>query len=115
MWRAINWKRDLSTDDQNETLTPSDQEFKEHFEAVLNPADTPDHVMDFENVTGHDEVNNAIHVTIPVLDEAIMPAEVLDEAKKMKPDKASGPDGLPRGGCIRVVTHSMALNNYHCV
>ena len=66
VWKAINWKGDLSTDDHNEAAIPSDQEFKEHFEVVLNPVDVPNHIMNFEEVTDHDEVNDAIHV-IPCL------------------------------------------------
>ena len=51
--------------------------------------------MNFEEVTDHDEGNDAIYVAL--LHEVIMPTEVLDQAKEMKPDKASGPDGLPPG------------------
>ena len=35
-------------------------------------------------------------VTIPVLDEAVTPAQV-EQVKRMKVDKACGPDGLPPG------------------
>ena len=97
MWKAINWKGDLSTDDHNEAAIPSDQEFKEHFEVALNPVDVPNYIVNFEEVIDHYEVNDAIHDTMPLLHEVIMPTETLDQAKKMKPDKASGPDGLPPG------------------
>ena len=70
---------------------------------MLNPVDVPNHIMNFEEVTDHDEGNDAIHVAL--LHEVIMPTEVLDQAKEMKPDKASGPDGL------LVVTRSVALNH----
>ena len=36
-------------------------------------------------------------VTIPVLDDPINPAEVECQIKKMKIDKACGPDGLSPG------------------
>lgn len=66
-------------------LCPTDQDFKTHFEAVLNSTD----------VTDYDEHNDTADITIPVLDEPIMPAELMKQIRKMKKYKASGPDGFP--------------------
>lgn len=61
--------------------------FKIHFETVVNPT----------NEAHHDGSLEATDVTIQVLDEPITPAEVQDQSRKMKPDKVSGPDGIPPG------------------
>lgn len=36
-------------------------------------------------------------VSIPVLDCHILPVQVSDQVKNLKPDKASGPEGIPPG------------------
>lgn len=47
--------------------------------------------------TDFDGNNETTDVTIPILDEPITPGEVHEQSRKMKPDKASGPDGIPPG------------------
>ena len=44
-----------------------------------------------------DVVDVNTEVTIPVLDELISPAQIKQQVRKMKVDKACGPDGLPPG------------------
>lgn len=84
VWKAISWKGDFETDKSNEAC-PSDDEFKIHFERVLNPAPVPP------------PLHVSTQVTIPVLDEPITPIEVECQIKRLKSDKACGPDGLSPG------------------
>lgn len=58
-----------------------------HFKIVLNPNDE----------THYDGNNETTDVTIPILDEPITPAEVREQARKMKSGKTSGPDRIPPG------------------
>ena len=44
-----------------------------------------------------DRVDVTTEVTIPILDEPIIPTQVHEQIRKMKPDKACGPDGLAPG------------------
>ena len=60
------------------------KEFKSHFEDILNP-DLINHVV----------TDITTDVTISILDEEISIVEVQEQIKRMHPDKASGPDGLP--------------------
>ena len=85
VWKAINWKGEFAGEN-NEKSCPSSDEFKAHFEAILN--------LDMDNV---DVMEVTTDVTIPVLDEQISVAEVQEQIKRMHPDKACGPDGLPPG------------------
>ena len=85
IWRAINWDGSFeSAPDVSES--PTDQEFANHFENLLNPPNGPETI----NIPRS-------NVTIPVLDDEIHPNEVLDGIKSMKPNKASGPDGIGPG------------------
>ena len=56
VWKAISWKGDFETDKSNEAC-PSDKEFKNHFERVLNPIPAPPPPL------------VSTQVTIPVPDE----------------------------------------------
>ena len=87
VWQAISWKGDFESSRHNTGVSnvPSDEEFKAHFENVLNPSPPPPPL----NIVGE--------VTIPVLDDPISPAEVERQIKKLKVDKACGPDGLTPG------------------
>ena len=86
VWRAVNWKGEIDVNNPRD-MCPSDEEFRIHLEAVLNP--------DVETVSGVSQM--ATNVSIPVLDGPILPDQVEQQIKKMKPDKACGPDGLPPG------------------
>lgn len=85
VWKAISWKGDFESTNSNRANVPSDEEFKVHFEHVLNPNPPPPPL--------HVDTD----VTIPVLDDPISPAEVELQVKRMKVDKACGPDGLTPG------------------
>ncbi len=82
VWKAISWKGNFETSKSSSTDVPSDGEFKRHFEGILNslPTAPPAHV--------------STDVTIPVLDDPISLAEVENQVKRMKVDKACGSDGL---------------------
>ena len=87
VWKAIDWRGNVNSEDRGEdALCPSSEDFKAHLEAVLNPEDVD---------PGGNEITT--NVTIPVLDEPISPAEVYEQIKKLHPDRACGPDGLPPG------------------
>ncbi|CAL4124081.1 unnamed protein product, partial [Meganyctiphanes norvegica] len=87
LWQAINWRGEITDVHSVEESKPTDEIFKYHFEGIFNPpnADNPD----------PSELHT--NVTIPVLDELIKPDEIISQIRKLKPNKASGPDGLPPG------------------
>lgn len=84
VWMAIDWKGNFGGE-RGSACRPSDEEFKVHFESIYNPSDTA-------ALTVPD-----VHVTIPVLDNDITYDEVTAQIKKLKPNKACGPDGLSPG------------------
>ena len=100
VWKAISWKGDFEASKSNKD-TPSDEDFKVHFEHVLNPG----------NVQPLSHIST--DVTMPVLDDPISPAEVECQIKKMKVDKACGPDGLTPG--VLTVTCTVDFNHYHLI
>ena len=108
VWKAINWKCEFAGEN-SEKSCPSSDEFKAHFEAILN--------LDMDN---EDVMEVTTDVKIPVLDEQISAAEVQEQIKRMHPDKACGPDGLPPGvfsllpaqWVLAIVT---LFNNVFCV
>ena len=87
VWKAINWKGEYDASAQEHDALPGDAEFKEHFEEILNPEGTID----------CDEQTLTTDVSIPILDEPISPVEVQNQIRRMKVDKACGPDGIPPG------------------
>ena len=76
IWKSINWAGSI---EENTTRTPSDEEFKLHFESLLNP----------ELI---DNNENAIDTTdspfIPILDEPITDIEVIEADKSFKESKS---------------------------
>ncbi|MPC74570.1 hypothetical protein E2C01_068933 [Portunus trituberculatus] len=87
VWKAVNWKGEYGYDQGKDEQCPSDEEFKKHFEAVLNPPDVVN--------LSHTDVTTI--TSVPVLDEPILPHQVSDQIKNMKVDNACGPDGLSPG------------------
>ena len=85
VWKAIDWKGRIGgatrVDDH-----PTDQEFKEFFERVLNPID----IRPVGNEISSD-------VNIPILDNQITSEEVQTQIRKIKPNKSCGPDGVSPG------------------
>lgn len=86
VWRAINWRGEIDTLD-NDSNMPTDQQFKEYFEEILNPP----------NVQECDLAEMETNVSMPVLDSPITAWEVSQQIKKLKPNKTCGPDGLAPG------------------
>ena len=89
MWQAIDWQGRYRSDDFTEqnNICPTDEEFINHFADVFNP----------QGVEPVDGLDFATNVTIPVLDNDIAVDEVVQEIKKLKQDKACGPDGISPG------------------
>ena len=108
LWRAINWRGEFNfpSRTQSEASSPSEYEFKEYFEGVYNP---PAVCVPYNDDLWHD-------VYIPVLDDPMLPQEVQDQVKRLKCNKACGPDGVPPGifkllPPAWIVTVTMLFNN----
>ena len=88
VWRAINWKGEWSDATNQTTAGPTDDDFKIHFESLLNPPGNNGDIIptDYTTIT-----------SIPILDDPISVNEVTEQVHKMKPDKACGPDGVSPG------------------
>ena len=87
LWRAIDWKGQFNPESHDSEAQPSEAEFQEHLEKLLNPSG---------------EISTAdlgeYRTTIPVLDDPIVTKEVSDVLEKhVKPDKGCGPDGNSPG------------------
>ena len=85
VWRAIDWKGKFQVENKIDK-GPTDEEFKEYFERVLNTE---------ENSLVDEDMQSFVNV--PILDDLITVEEVQSEIKKIKADKACGPDGVPPG------------------
>ena len=84
LWNAINWRGTFDTPG-DATEAPSDKEFCEHYESLLNP-----HGISVEYFP--DKIKY-----MPILDDDIMTWEVESQVKRMKSNKAAGCDCLPPG------------------
>ena len=65
---------------------PNNHEFADHFGNLLKYTDN---IMD-----------NTVPVSmvyVPVLDDQITPGEIIDEIRRLKPQKVAGTDGVPPG------------------
>lgn len=85
VWEAIDWKGKYQ-ERERIGVVPSDQEFKLFYENSYGEVDQ----QRSTDVNDH-------NVYIPVLDDPITPLEVCNQIHKLKPGKASGPDGVPPG------------------
>ena len=72
IWEAIGWNGELLESD--ETSVPSDEEFKMHFEKLLNPEDLEE--------TEHICVNDSPY--IPILDDQITVNEVIETVSEQR-------------------------------
>ena len=87
IWKAVNWKGDLTHSSQP-AVFPSEEQFIEHYSALLNPGNlTDDSGLVCPDVATY----------CPVLDDPISGSEVYRSIKRLAPDKAPGPDGVPPG------------------
>ena len=87
IWNAINWKGGLSFSSQPVT-TPSEQDFVEHYSALLNPSNYTEN----SGLVCPDEGTYC-----PVLDDPITEDEVCRSIGRLAADRAPGPDGIPPG------------------
>ena len=85
IWNAIDWSGRIGGGKNTINGQPSDDSFKIHFEALLNPMDSelPDPAY-----TG---------VYMPITDDPIQPREVFDTIQTIKPNKSAGPSGISPG------------------
>ena len=83
LWKAIDWKGQFDPTNTESSISPSETEFRDHLEKLLNPSidSAPLDLSEY-------------HTRIPVLDASIRIKEVTDvHEKNVKPDKSCGPDG----------------------
>jgi hypothetical protein len=85
LWQAIGWKGTFDLP-ANAHSRPTDAQFATHFSALLNPENQQE-----------DLVIPSSGIYIPVLDDDISPGEIIDQLKKLKPNKAAGVNGVPPG------------------
>lgn len=82
-WQAINWNGKITTKSKNDP-TPSDKDFVKHFSQLLNDGAANLMLPDTQ-------------IYIPVLDNPILPQEVLKAIRDLKANSAAGQDNvLPR-------------------
>jgi len=87
LWKAIDWKGEFNPKNRDNEHQPSEEQFQEHLEKLLNPSD--------ESITTD---LSDYHTTIPVLDDPIPVKEVLHVIEKqVKPNAGCGPDGNTPG------------------
>ncbi len=85
LWNAINWSGNVEQPPDCKDR-PSDRDFKDHFEQLLNPGG-------MISVLAIPDTN----MYLPLLDDHIMPDEVDRQIKRLKSNKAAGADGVPPG------------------
>jgi hypothetical protein len=81
LWRAINWKG-VFDNPADEMTRPSEESFCQHFQQLLNPS----------TEGGIYQVQEPKYM--PLLDDPIMPNEVINAIREMKSGKAAGIDGV---------------------
>ena len=86
LWKSIDWRGQFNPVPQNHDDQPSETEFQNHLEKLLNP----------RNETIETDLSNH-HVRIPVLDDNIEVKEVDVLKSQVKKDKGCGPDGNSSG------------------
>ena len=87
LWKSIDWKGQFNPVPQNHYNQPSETEFQNHLEILLNP----------HNEIIETDLSNH-NVRIPLLDDNIEVKEVDDVLKsQVKGDKGCGPDGNSPG------------------
>ena len=77
IWKSIGWNGDI--EEMNKDM-PSDEEFKIHFEQLLNPPGT--------NVDADEVCNTENSPYIPILDDPISETEVVEAAETSKESKS---------------------------
>ena len=85
--KAINWKGEFDVNNSGEICVAVTRSLNLIFKLSFNP----------QNVNFLTDDDITTDVTIHILDEPISPVEVSQQIRKMKPDRACEPDGLPPG------------------
>ena len=85
IWKAIGW--DGKCDPQKTSETPSEQDFKLHFEKLLNPTEA--------NPTMSPDLHESPY--IPITDDPISAAEVEEAIHQTKGNKSGGISGISPG------------------
>ncbi len=85
IWRNTGWSNTIDGA-THEAEKPTDEDFKTHFESLLNPAG--------EELPSSVDPGN---VYVPITDDPITPEEVDDAIRTIKPDKSGGPSGISPG------------------
>ena len=90
LWNAIDWSGKVKESDQPiDGQSPTDEQFKAHFEALLNP--NPEDRLDLRTVIHGNETS------IPITDDLITEREVTEAIRKTKSSGSGGPSGVPAG------------------
>ena len=85
LWKAVSWKGELLPASSYQSKEkPSDEQFGAYFNNLLNPP----------NQARLDPTEFQGPTTIPILDDPITPEEVQAQVRRLKPNKACGPDGV---------------------
>ena len=88
IWKAINWSGSLSSF-KDTKQRPSNEEFKDYFENLLNSSDAEPLILPPRNCP-----------YLPVTDDPFSPEEIQNAIKQIKPDKSGGHSGVPPG-CLK--------------
>ena len=85
LWKAIDWRGEFNS--TQKIIRPTESEFQEHLEWLLNPPGEAIAIDVMEYIT-----------TVPILDDHINISEVTAVIEKqIKPNKSCGPDGISPG------------------
>ena len=82
IWKAINWSGCIQIDQHAEQ--PTDEEFRSHFESLLNPQPCARLVVNGQTY-------------LPITDDPIQPQEVQAVLNALKSNKSGGLSGIPPG------------------
>ena len=87
VWKALDWKGQFCDNDKN-NIMPSDTEFKGFFDNYLSKYCSNSQVG---------LVDNTGCPNVPILDDPVVPDEVINQIGRMKSVKSCGADGIPPG------------------
>ena len=102
VWKAIDWKGNFTRSSNNDRDCPSDIDFKDHFERVLNRPNVESVPQDINT-----------YINIPVLDDPISLNEVEFQIGKLKVDKACGMDGL--SPCVDLAARRIDFSHHYFI
>ncbi|KAK4322164.1 hypothetical protein Pmani_007075 [Petrolisthes manimaculis] len=77
IWKSINWKGGITQENEKK---PEDDQFKYHFETLLNPNECREEQID--------TIGNDVGVNIPILDDPFTPDEMMQAIHGMHKNKS---------------------------